>query len=113
MHESLYVVNLTPAAALRYKACLFVEIQKRIASSHALKDLFRACFPTSFTTLDITNMWKIYDFLLAKYSTLRARDVLKKMRAATRQNHSAGFSTRESVKVAELAVAANGSGRMS
>jgi hypothetical protein len=113
MHESLYVINLTPATALRYKACLFVEIQKMIASSQSLKDLFRACFPSSFTAIDIKNMWKIYDYLLAKYSTLRARDVLKKMRAATRQNHSAGFSTRENVKVAELAAAANGSGRMS
>jgi hypothetical protein len=113
MHESLYVVNLTLATALRYKACLFVEIQKKIVSSDTLKDLFRACFPPSFTAIDIKNMWKIYDYLLAKYSTLRARDVLKKMRTATRQNHSAGLSPRECVKVAELAAAANGSGRMS
>jgi hypothetical protein len=113
MHESLYVINLTPSTALTYKACLFVEIQKMVASSETLKDLFRECFPASFTAVDIKNMWKIYDYLLAKYSTLRARDVLKKMRAATRQNHSAGFSTRECVKVAELAAAANGVGRMS
>jgi hypothetical protein len=58
-------------------------------------------------------MWKIYDHLLAKYSTRRARDVLKKMWAATRQNHSAGFSTRESIKVAELEAAANEAGRNS
>jgi hypothetical protein len=79
MHESLYVVNLTPATALRYKACLFVKIQKMVAGSDTLKDIFHACFPSSFTASDIKIMWKIYDHLLAKYSTRRARDVLKKM----------------------------------
>jgi hypothetical protein len=36
MHESLYVVNLMPATALRYKACLFVKIQKMVAGSDTL-----------------------------------------------------------------------------
>jgi hypothetical protein len=63
--------------------------------------------------IEIKNMGKIYDHLLTKYGTLRARDVLKKMRAAARQNHSAGFSTHDYVKVAELAAATNGAGRSS
>jgi hypothetical protein len=113
MLESLYVINLTPATALQYKACLFVGIQKMVAASETLKDLFRACFPSSFNVIDIKNMGKIYDHLLTKYGTLRARDVLKKMRAAARQNHSAGFSTHDYVKVAELAAATNGAGRSS
>jgi hypothetical protein len=38
-HEALYVVNLTPATALkRYNACIFVEIQKMVAGNKTLKE---------------------------------------------------------------------------
>jgi hypothetical protein len=107
MLEFLYVINLTPATALRYKACLFVEIQKMVLASETERP-FPRLLPSSFNAINVKNMWKIYDHLLAKYSTLQARDVLRKMRAAARQNHSPGFSTRECLKVAELAAAGNG-----
>jgi hypothetical protein len=86
--ECLYILNLTPGNAVRHKAYLFVEIDKVIKHSVKLKRLFRNCIPSNCCPDD--PCWdSLYEFILKKYSTMRAGDVLRSFRNMHHSNSAA------------------------
>jgi len=102
--EAIYIANYTGDLASRYRGDLSREIDLVVQRSSSLKALFTSCFPQDFTQSDKETIWKAYDLMLQKYGKMRARDLVKSMKAASRPNASedGSFSTRQAVKVAHM-----------
>jgi hypothetical protein len=82
---------------------LIREIHELVKRSLQAKDLFELCPQLAASEADKVQLWVLYDFLVDKYPSMRARDTLRRItnrRALTVGN---GFSLRTAVQSAHLA----------
>ena len=101
--EVLHSVNLTPTVALMCKGRLFQKVDEVVRNNKGAKELFLDCLPPGVDNEERKIMLEVYDFILKKFSTMRAGDVLRKMKAKTVSTLGDGFSTRTAVQSAMLA----------
>jgi len=102
MLEALYMVNLTPAVALAYRENFFWRVDEIVKKNKDLKDLFIKCIPPTCTENDKLLLLEAYAIILQKYSSMRARDVLRRIRNTSINNAANGFATRALVKAVGL-----------
>ena len=105
MLEALYMVNLTPAVALAYRENFFWEVDEIVKKNKDLEDLFMNCIPPTCTENDKLLLLESYAIILQKYSSMRARDVLRRIRNSSINNAANGFATRALVKAVGLSSA--------
>jgi hypothetical protein len=97
--EALYKVNLTPAVAAAYRHNFFHKVDGVVKKNKELAALFNRCIPSSCSPVEREQlMKKMFKLVLHKYSSLRARDTLRSLKANTPSSTGGrDFSTRTAV----------------
>jgi hypothetical protein len=100
--EALYKVNLNPAVAFAYRENFFCKVDEVVKNSKELALLFADCIHTNCSSNERKQLTEgLFKLILHKYSGLRARDVLRNLKAKILISNVAGddFSTRTAVLV--------------
>jgi hypothetical protein len=100
--EALYKLNLNPAVAVFYRENFFHKVDTLVKNSKELALLFNDCIPVNCSPNERKQLMDgIFKLILHKYGGLRARDVLRNLKAKISVSKVAGddFSTRTAVLV--------------
>jgi hypothetical protein len=94
--EALYVANLTVANGIRYRGMLLYRIDEVIENNLDLRSLFSQCVPEKAVNgMSPVVLAAVYRTLLKKYSKMRARDVLRRVKNSTRHCASESLTTHD------------------
>jgi hypothetical protein len=100
--EALYKINLNPSVAVAYRENFFYKVDELVKNSKELALLFNDCVPSNCSSNERKQLnGEIFKLILHKYGGLRARDVLRNLKAKILVTNAAGddFSTRTAVLV--------------
>lgn len=88
--ETLYVVNITPANAIRYRGRLFQVLNAEIARSDVVENAWRKCVPPRWLESEDEVVNDVFDslvqrVLLPSYGNLKGGDTLRSLKKRNRQ----------------------------